>query len=96
VTGEREPLLSDYTQRGSADGLCPIFFGLSIMPRFAFELFARKAEETARATPEVCAKAWRISAYCRSRISSIAALLPLSMLTTLWTGIKPVIVISTT
>ena len=36
-----------------------------------------------------------IAGHCRSRISSIAALPPLSTLTTLWIGLKPVSVIST-
>lgn len=34
-------------------------------------------------------------AYCRSRISSIGVLPPLSTLTILWTGLNPVSVIST-
>ena len=34
--------------------------------------------------------------YCRSRTSSIATLPPFSMFTTLWTGLNPVSVISTT
>jgi len=38
---------------------------------------------------------WESSCYCRSRISSIAARLPRSTLTTLWIGLNPVSVIST-
>jgi hypothetical protein len=37
-----------------------------------------------------------IAAYCRSRISSMATLPPLSTLTTLWIGLKSVSVTSTT
>jgi hypothetical protein len=74
-----------------------IVFDLSVMQHPGFGLFGENAwTECPRHNPRGIAVVHRLAAYSRSRVSSIAVLPPLSTLTTLCTGLKPVSVISTT
>jgi hypothetical protein len=53
VTGDRSRCFQTTPNEGRLAAHSRFSFDLSVMQRFAFEFFAREAEENARATPEV-------------------------------------------
>jgi hypothetical protein len=95
VTGDWERLDPDYTYRGPSGSPFPIMFSMGRACSALRLNFREKSRKKCPRRTRRVTEARRIAAYCRSRISSTATLPPLSTLTTLWIGLKPVSVTST-